>query len=841
MTSAPAATTRHGRRERLRGPVARRQRHITVTAAGAALLASLPLATVFAQMTWLVDATLTIIPLCLVAVVLRGLRLPLWVPTAGMIVTLPFVLARLFPSHQEFLAVIPSVGTVRHFGDLITLASTEMRQYTTPAPDRPGFLFLATFGVAMTAIIIDFFAVGLRKPAIAGLPMLAIYSVPVAVREDSVNVLPFVLAVVGFLWLLISDNIDRVRGFGRRFSGDGRGMDVWESSPLAAAGQRLGIIGIVIAVAVPLAVPGMTTGLLDRFAGSGGLGDNGTGNGSGTGVGLYAMLSGNLNRDKSFDMLRVQTTDPNPYYLRMAVAQELNQTGFRPAAITGGQPITDGVPTTAQSPGTANDHAYSASVDIINMDSHYLPVYQRPTRVQQLDKSWMFDPATSVVYSSRQDTRKKRYTFEFVHSEYSAASLRTAPAISKGDGVLNKDTDVPTVPQVAALVTQLTGGKRTQYDRVMALFDYFSPTNGFSYSLRTEQGTSGTQIVDFLTNKRGYCVQYSAALAWLVRQAGYPARVAFGFTRGTGQAGAPVTLTNFNLHAWTEVYFSGYGWIPFDATPATSVAGSVSPVWAPNPSRPQDTATSAPGASPTGSAATQSAGSAGARGTQGQDRGAQGAGVGTTRTTTPRWVFWTGLSLLILLALLAIPGWRRRARRRNRLRSHAFPGFGPDTAPDAEGPTVLGDAGDPFPAARHDAHAAWDELLDTMTDFGIPVVESETPRVTADRLVATALPTNAAGGARLLGSAEERARYARRPMATGELAASVATIHAAFAAKATRRTRLRVAMLPPSTMRRWRATADNALVRASAATARWRAVAATAVGAKRFTRGRSAR
>ena len=36
---------------------------------------------------------------------------------------------------------------------------------------------------------------------------------------------------------------------------------------------------------------------------------------------------------------------------------------------------------------------------------------------------------------------------------------------------------------------------------------------------RRRPGTTGSDIVDFLTNKQGYCVQYAAALAWLVREA----------------------------------------------------------------------------------------------------------------------------------------------------------------------------------------------------------------------------------------------------------------------------------------------------------------------------------
>ena len=836
--NAPSRTARGDRRTP--GPLARRQRNMTITAAAVSLLASLPLGTVFAMYTWLIDAIIMVVALCVVGVLVRGVRVPAWVPTAAMILALPVILARQFPSHQELLGVVPTMGTLHHFAALLSSSATEMREYSTPTPDRPGFLFLSTFGVAMTAIMIDLFAVGMRRPAIAGLPMLAIYSVPVAVHEDSVNFLPFAFGVVGFLWLLLSDNIDRVRAFGRRFSGDGRGVDIWEASPLAAAGQRLGIIGIVLAIGVPLAIPGMTTGLFDRFAGGTGAAGGGGGSGSGSGVGLYALLSGSLNRDKAFDMLKVQTNDPNPYYLRMAVAEQLGQSGFRPSTVTGGQPVTDGLPAVAQAPASVGQHTYRASVDIVNLSSPFLPVYQRPTRVERLNRSWLFEQNTSVIYSTKQNTQKKRYSFDFVRSEYSAAALRMAAPVSRGDGLAKDTLSVPQIPAVAALVSRLTTGKQTQYDQVMAIFDYFSPTNGFSYSLRTEEGTSGTQIVDFLTNKHGFCVQYSAAMAWLVRQAGYPSRVAFGFTRGSGQPGTTMTLTNFNLHAWTEVYFAGYGWIPFDATPGSAIAGSVSPGWAPNPSEPNDTGAPTPGASAAAPGAPQASTSAAGRDPLQQDRGSQGGGGGAVTRQARDWPVWTILSLLLLAALLTVPAWRRRVTRRRRLRFHAPAAFGLDLSTAAvDGPVVLGDPSDPSGAARHDAHAAWDELLDTMVDFGIPLLEAETPRVTAARLAGTPLPEAAARGAQALGRAEEYARYARQPVATDHLVGSLTEIRTSLATSANRRTRLRASMFPPSTMRRWRTTFDAFMEQATTTMERRRAAVAKAVSIRRLVRRRA--
>src|SRR4051794_41237178 len=113
--------------------------------------------------------------------------------------------------------------------------------------------------------------------------MLAIYSVPVAVYVASVPSLPFVVGAFGFLWLLVSDNVDRVRRFGRRFTGEGRDIDVWEPSPLAAAGRRLGVVGVVLAVLLPVATPGLTTGLIDRIRANGGGSGTGTGTGGGGG------------------------------------------------------------------------------------------------------------------------------------------------------------------------------------------------------------------------------------------------------------------------------------------------------------------------------------------------------------------------------------------------------------------------------------------------------------------------------------------------------------------------------------------------------------------------------
>jgi hypothetical protein len=58
-------------------------------------------------------------------------------------------------------------------------------------------------------------------------------------------------------------------------------------------------------------------------------------------------------------------------------------------------------------------------------------------------------------------------------------------------------------------------------------------------------------------------------MAILVRELGYPARVAVGYREGTAN-GNTYLVQSKEAHAWVEVYFEGYGWLPFEPTPSRS-------------------------------------------------------------------------------------------------------------------------------------------------------------------------------------------------------------------------------------------------------------------------------
>jgi hypothetical protein len=65
-------------------------------------------------------------------------------------------------------------------------------------------------------------------------------------------------------------------------------------------------------------------------------------------------------------------------------------------------------------------------------------------------------------------------------------------------------------------------------------------------------------------------------MALMLRYLGIPARIAAGFSSGKYNNGQ-WTVTDHDAHEWVEVWFRGWGWVPFDPTPSRGgVAGDYS-------------------------------------------------------------------------------------------------------------------------------------------------------------------------------------------------------------------------------------------------------------------------
>ena len=118
-----------------------------------------------------------------------------------------------FAARLSVAAFVPTRASLSYLSSLVSQGMSE-RIYEPPVPSSPGIILLAAAGIGLMAAATDLLAVRLRSPAIAGLPLLALYCVRIttSARQGSVGAtVVFVLTLIGYLALLAADGRERLR------------------------------------------------------------------------------------------------------------------------------------------------------------------------------------------------------------------------------------------------------------------------------------------------------------------------------------------------------------------------------------------------------------------------------------------------------------------------------------------------------------------------------------------------------------------------------------------------------------------------------------------------------
>ena len=152
---------------------------------------------------------------------------------------------------------------------------------------------------------------------------------------------------------------------------------------------------------------------------------------------------------------------------------------------------------------------------------------------------------------------------------------------------------------VYALAREAASVAEAPYEKALALQSWLS--RSFRYTLDVEEQPADIDFVThfLLDTREGYCTYFASALTVLCRMAGLPARYVEGYIAEPDSNGEAL-VTGMQAHAWTEVYFKGFGWLTFDATPRSrgedpdSGGGSDSsvppdPTPSPTPEPPEET------------------------------------------------------------------------------------------------------------------------------------------------------------------------------------------------------------------------------------------------------------
>ena len=249
-----------------------------------------------------------------------------------------------------------------------------------------------------------------------------------------------------------------------------------------------------------------------------------------------------------------------------------------------------------------------------------------------------------------------------------------------------------------------TRGAATDFEAAWLLQHWFRDSGAFEYSSTVSTGHASLDLEAWLTDpssinyRTGYCEQFAASMAVMGRALGIPSRVVWGFTPGEvfaqndDQQTEAVRVRDNNAHAWVEMWMDGYGWVQFDPTPRgggvlpRSITAGFDPVqFIEAPDTPFEGPPIEPGFVE-----------------RGFEEGLPGAGS----ATGPGGIGWQWLAigLLVVVAVGLVP-WMKQMRKRRRIAR----------------------------LRQGDITAAWDEIVDRLTDLGQPVPFHETPMEFAHR------------------------------------------------------------------------------------------------------------
>lgn len=152
-----------------------------------------------------------------------------------------------------------------------------------------------------------------------------------------------------------------------------------------------------------------------------------------------------------------------------------------------------------------------------------------------------------------------------------AGDLQAATSAEPPDPIfVELPDDLP--DEVGRLAADLTAQAGNSYEAALALQTWFREE--FEYSLEVQSGHGSNAIESFLDQRVGYCEQFSATFAAMIRTLDIPSRVAVGFTPGLQDDNGWYRVLGKNAHAWPEVWFDGLGWVAFEPTPGRGAPGA---------------------------------------------------------------------------------------------------------------------------------------------------------------------------------------------------------------------------------------------------------------------------
>lgn len=548
-----------------------------IAVAALSLVVTFGLARLFVDLRWRADLVTLVVASHVLALVVRragfGMGISAVVSAAGMLVVGNVVL---FPETSG--SIVPTGETLDLLRSDLEAAwnAFELQQ----APVEPLRGFVATAGLALwwVAVLADWAAFRLQSMPKTVIPATTIFVFTVLLGDGSHPVVHAALfaAAVGAVILSL------------RLSRQARD-NVWVASGAAAglsSTMRAGVVGagvaLVIGVVAGPALPDAGEQLLDPSEW-----DNGPETRRVTSP--LVEINASLLDQSEREMFSVGVNDPmDRHYWRQMALTEFNGREWRRSSSF--NDANGRVPSNIAS--TVNRTTVRQEITTTALGGIYLPAaYEISNVLTSGNVELEYEVETGALVVKRESEGRALAGFTYVVESqlptYDPAALPTTATDGLNTDFIAEHTELPeecldgqtTIngcwnPDITRAAEVITERASTDYERVVALQNFFVDPNNFSYNINVALDHDIDSIERFLFDVReGYCEQFASTFAAMARSIGIPTRVAVGFTWGEWDAArSSYVVRGEHAHAWPEVFFADVGWVVLDPTPGRAPA-----------------------------------------------------------------------------------------------------------------------------------------------------------------------------------------------------------------------------------------------------------------------------
>jgi hypothetical protein len=539
---------------------------------------------VYRNVSFIVLALVAIPVGCALALIAALRRWPAWGVALAALSTFTVIGVPLAVPARTIYAVLPEPAGLRELFVAVVGGWRQLVTIELPVGDYQALLVPALVLLFIGPLITLSVALRARRGELAALVPLAVFVLALALGPEQSG-RPFatslVLAAVLLVWMAVWRRH-------RRFAAVGAGVDGAVDAGRARSLRRVGVRALSAATALVLLAGGLGVAVTTVLPP---VGDRTV---------LRSVVEQPFTpRDQpsplaayraSFDPDIAQSTAlivsgaPEGARIRLATLDSYDGSVF---AVGNGQGASDSgrfvrIPTARESAADNNSAAASAapavavsvSITVARSTGVWLPTVGDFTSITiagddsaNLRDRFVFNPATGTAALIGGVPNDAEYTLTATVPDSLATPLT---AVTPGDAAVPAITAVPEA--LVAWLNDTTAGVEGAGAKLARALDALMSEGYLSHGVEEDEAPSrpghSLDRLESLFSDRpmvGDAEQYSAAVALIARELGFPSRVVLGF--GPLPAQSSIELVERDRTAWVEISTAAHGWMPIDVVP----------------------------------------------------------------------------------------------------------------------------------------------------------------------------------------------------------------------------------------------------------------------------------